>query len=84
MDASRRWSSGSDRVLSRFATERIRVVAQDLVDIYPRKVAYLPASGKVMVKKLRSVPNSTIFDRERAYSRVLQQAKVEGDVELFG
>ena len=53
-------------------------------DIHPRKVYYLPASGKVMVKKLRTLQNNTIFDREKQYSLTLRQAKVEGDVELFG
>ena len=74
----------ADFVLQYLATERIRVVAQDLVDVYPRKICYLPATGKVMVKKLRAVQNETIFDREKQYSLTLRQTKVEGDVELFG
>ena len=65
-------------------TERIRVVAQDLVDIYPRKVYYFPNSGKVMVKKLRNTHNSTIFQREKDYGSRLDKAPVQGDVELFG
>jgi chemotaxis protein CheD len=74
----------ADFVLEFLATEKIRIVAQDLVDIYPRKVYYFPGSGKVMVKKLRNIHNDTIFDREKDYSSRLKKSKVEGDVELFG
>jgi chemotaxis protein CheD len=74
----------ADFVLEFLATEKIRVVAQDLIDIYPRKVYYFPDSGKVMVKKLRNIHNNTIFEREKDYGSRLQQSKVEGDVELFG
>jgi len=74
----------ADFVLDFLATERIRIVAQDLVDIYPRKVYYFPSSGKVMVKKLRNIHNDTIFDREKDYGARLKKSKVGGDVELFG
>jgi chemotaxis protein CheD len=73
----------ADFVLEFLATEKIRVVAQDLVDIYPRKIYYFPNNGKVMVKKLRTIHNATIVDREKDYSSRLQKSKVEGDVELF-
>ncbi len=74
----------ADFVLEFLATEKIRVVAQDLVDIYPRKIYYFPHSGKVMVKKLRNIHNDTIADREKDYSSRLQKSRVEGAVELFG
>jgi len=64
-------------------TERISVVAQDLLDIYPRKVYFFPQTGKVLVKRLRSVHNDTIVERESEYSSRLRNATVEGDVELF-
>ena len=59
-------------------------MAQDLIDIYPRKVYYFPNSGKVMVKKLRNIHNDTIIEREKDYGSRLRKSKVEGDVELFG
>ena len=34
--------------------ERIPVVSKDVLEIYPRKVCFLPASGKAMVKRLAS------------------------------
>ncbi len=74
----------ADFVLEFLATEKIRLLAQDLVDIYPRKVYYFPASGKVIVKKLRSIHNDTIFEREEGYGSRLRKSKIEGDVELFG
>jgi len=74
----------ADFVMEYLDTEKIRVVAQDLVDIYPRKVYYFPSSGKVMVKKLRTLHNNTVFAREKDYGARLQKSKVEGDVELFG
>lgn len=70
-------------VLDFLAMEKISVVAQDLLDIYPRKVYFFPSTGKVLVKKLRRVHNDTIVEREKEYSTRLQYSKVEGDVELF-
>lgn len=64
-------------------TENIKVVAHDLLDIYPRKVYYFPKTGKALVKKLKRVHNDTIVEREKEYSSRLQYSKVEGDVELF-
>lgn len=64
-------------------TEGIPIVAQDLLDIFPRKVYYFPSTGKVMVKKLRTLHNETIADREREYSSRLGISKVEGEIELF-
>lgn len=63
--------------------ENISIVAQDLLDIYPRKVYFFPHSGRVLVKKLRSVPNDTIIKREQLYSSRLKVSEVQGDVELF-
>jgi len=65
-------------------TEDIRIVAKDLVDIYPRKVYYFPKTGKVLVKKLKNVHNSTVLQREWDYGSRLQATKVGGDIELFG
>lgn len=71
-------------VLEFLATEGIAVAAQDLGDIYPRKIQYFPRSGKVMVKKLREIHNNTIEQREREYRQRLKVEDVKGEVELFG
>lgn len=64
-------------------TENIPIMAQDLLDIYPRKVYFFPATGLVRVKKLKYVHNNTVVDRESEYKMRLRYSRVEGDVELF-
>ncbi|MBI1423012.1 MAG: chemoreceptor glutamine deamidase CheD [Gammaproteobacteria bacterium] len=64
-------------------TEGFKVVAEDLGDIYPRKVVYYPMTGRVQVKKLRSMHNDTILQRESGYQKQLEQQPVAGDIELF-
>jgi chemotaxis protein CheD len=71
-------------VLEYLKTENIPILARDLVDIYPRKVYFWPHDGRVMVRKLRSIHNTTIMKREGDYSRKLTTDSVAGDVELFG
>lgn len=71
-------------VLEYLATENIPVVAQDLLDIYPRKVYYFPINGRVMMKKLVRVRNDTLIAREREYEARLRRDNVQGDIELFG
>jgi chemotaxis protein CheD len=70
-------------VLEFLSMEKIPIMAQDLVDTYPRKVYFFPRSGKVMVKKLASLHNSTIVKRETDYNRRLRSSRIAGDVELF-
>ncbi len=73
----------ADFVLRFLQTEKIRVVAQDLVDIFPRKVFFFPKNSRVMVKKLRNVRNTTISLRESDYRQRLHRVDSGGDVELF-
>ncbi|MBL8420023.1 MAG: chemoreceptor glutamine deamidase CheD [Dechloromonas sp.] len=74
----------ADFVLRFLETEKIRVAAKDLVDVYPRKVYFFPKSGRVMVRKLRTIHNDTIFAREKDYGSRLQSSPIGGDIELFG
>jgi chemotaxis protein CheD len=71
-------------VMQFLKTEMIPVLAQDLLDVNPRKVYYFPTSGLVRVKNLKQVHNDTIITREAEYNTRLHYAKLEGDVELFG
>ncbi len=64
--------------------EGIRIVAEDLQDVYPRKVYFFPRSGRVLVKKLRQLHNNTIANREQDYAKTLSTKPVSGDIELFG
>lgn len=70
-------------VLNYLAAEGIPVVAQDLLNIYPRKVYYFPFTGRVMLKKLVNMHNDTVAARERDYRERLAHGTVAGDVELF-
>lgn len=70
-------------VLKFLQTEKIPVVAKDLLDSYPRKVYYFPNSGRVLVRKLHRVHNDTLFNREKEYKARIEHSKVEGDIELF-
>jgi chemotaxis protein CheD len=74
----------ADFALRFLDAEKIRVVARDLIDVYPRKVYYFPKSGRVLVRKLRNIHNDTIYARELEYGTHLVNEEVTGDVELFG
>ena len=64
-------------------TERIPVLAEDLNDIYPRKVYFFPRTGKVLVKKLMQTQNETLAKRELDYASRLKKAPVGGPIDLF-
>jgi chemotaxis protein CheD len=64
-------------------TEGLLLLNEDVGDIYPRKVLYYPATGRVRLKKLRHLHNNTILKRERDYRRVLGEKSIEGEIELF-
>jgi len=70
-------------VQSFLKNEKIRIVAEDLEDIYPRKVYFFPRTGKVLVKKLMQTHNDTLAQRENDYANRLKAKPVAGEVELF-
>jgi chemotaxis protein CheD len=70
-------------VMQFLKTERIPVLAEDLNDIYPRKVYFFPRTGKVLVKKLMQTHNDTLAKREIEYASRLKVQPVGGEVELF-
>lgn len=63
--------------------EGIAVVAKSLLDVYPRKIYFFPATGKVLLKKLQHANNDTIVEREADYGSRLKHADIQGDIELF-
>ncbi|MFT6270272.1 MAG: chemotaxis protein CheD [Alphaproteobacteria bacterium] len=65
------------------AAEKITVVAQDLLGEFPRKVYFFPMTGEVKVRKLKSIHNTTILDRESEYRVKVGQTSTAGDVDLF-
>jgi chemotaxis protein CheD len=70
-------------VMDFLGTEGISVAAQDLLDVYPRKVYFFPQNGRVLVKKLVRMHNDTLIRREKEYAARLTEAPVAGEVELF-
>lgn len=63
-------------------TEGLNLLAEDLGDIYPRKILFFPINGRVRVKKLRAM-EQTILERENAYRRDLEKQPIEGEIDLF-
>lgn len=72
----------ADFVRGFLATEGVRIVAEDLLDIYPRKVMFYPSTGKALVKKLTSGLEE-VTAAERSYQRAIAVKPVAGDIELF-
>jgi chemotaxis protein CheD len=62
--------------------ERIPVLAKDVLDIYPRKVCFLPDSGKAMVKRLASANTDALLTQERAAAQAAP-AVAGGSIDLF-
>ena len=64
-------------------TEKLVVTSEDVGDIFPRMVVYFPSSGKVRVKRLRSLHNNMIVEQETQYLHTIEKKPVSGDIELF-
>ena len=70
-------------VLDYLKMERFSILAEDVGDVYPRKVNFFPISGIARVKKLKNLHNKTIISRENKYLDDIKQQPVAGDIELF-
>ena len=71
-------------VLDYLNTERIAVVSKDVMDVYPRKVCFLPASGKAMVKRLAPTHTEALVAQDRAAAQNAQPAATGGgSIDLF-
>ncbi len=53
-------------------TQHMPVIAEDLNDIYPRKVYFFPKTGKVLVRKIKELRNDTLVVREIEYASRLK------------
>lgn len=65
------------------ATEGLPVLSEDVGGVCPRKVQYFPLTGRVRIKTLNTMHNSTLSERERSYSESLKNERVEGKIDLF-
>ena len=71
-------------VMDYLRTERIPVVSKDVMEIYPRKVCFLPHSGKAMVKRLSPAnPEALVAQDRAAAQKVVPPASGAGSVDLF-
>ena len=68
-------------VLDYLRTERIPVVSKDVLDIHPRKVCFLPASGRALVKRLAATQTGAVLAQERAAAA--RAAAPAGAIVLF-
>ena len=64
-------------------SERMTVVAEDLGGRHPRVVNFFPKSGKVMIRRLRSLQSKAIATQERTYERALNNQEELGEIDLF-
>ena len=64
-------------------TEKLRLVAEDVGETFPRMAVYFPATGKARVKRLRSLHNNVIAIQEKTYIESVIDKPVAGDIELF-
>ena len=64
-------------------TEGLKIVAEDVGSVHPRMVVYFPGTGRVRVKRLRSLHNNTIAEQENRYLESIKTKPVGGEVELF-
>ena len=66
-------------------TERIPVVSEDVLDIFPRKVVFFGTSGKAMVKRLAHTQTDAIAAQEvRGNAASVVRAARGGSVDIFG
>ena len=71
-------------VMEYLKTERIPILSKDVMDIYPRKVCFLPASGKAMVKRLTPTHADALVAQDRAAAQRAVPANTGGgSVDLF-
>jgi chemotaxis protein CheD len=63
--------------------EGLRLAGEDVGSIYPRKIVYYPATGRVLVKKLKQVRNNIIIERENRYRSDIEHKPFSGDIELL-
>jgi len=71
-------------VMDYLKTERIPIVSKDVLDIYPRKVCFLPGSGKAMVKRLAPANTDALLAQDRAaVKKAVPASTGGGSVDLF-
>jgi len=70
-------------VRSYLSAENLKIIAEDVGDIFPRKVVYFPTTGIVKMKKVRSLHGSTVASVENEYLNEIKEQPVAGEIDLF-
>ncbi|WP_394223347.1 chemoreceptor glutamine deamidase CheD [Alteromonas gracilis] len=63
--------------------EGITVLASDLRQDYARKIYFFPHDGSVLMKKIHTLKNATIINRESQHRWELSRRASSGSVDLF-
>ncbi len=75
---------GNIRFVSEYLkNEGLSVESHDVGGPWPRKVIFSPTTGKAAVKKLKSMHNDTIKQREYKYLHEIEEQDSHTDIELF-
>lgn len=70
-------------VVNYLQTERIPIISEDVLDIYPRKVVFFPVTGKVMVKRLAHAHPDVFVQDRRGNTLTVAETTSGGSVHLF-
>ncbi|MFN7857931.1 MAG: chemoreceptor glutamine deamidase CheD [Acidovorax sp.] len=71
-------------VLNYLNTERIPIVSDDVLDIYPRKVVFFPVTGRAMVKRLAHAhPETLVAQESQGNAATVAKSTSGGSVDLF-
>ena len=71
-------------VVDYLKTERIPIMSKDVLGNHPRKVCFLPRSGKAMVKRLAASNPAALAAQDRAAAQqAAPQSTCGGSVDLF-
>jgi chemotaxis protein CheD len=63
--------------------EGLKIIAQDVGDIFPRHVRYQPRTGKALMRKLGASQSARIVTREERYLEDLTESSIAGSIDLF-
>jgi chemotaxis protein CheD len=72
-----------DFVMDYLRTEGLSLAAEDVGDVYARKVNFFPKTGRVMTRYLRLLHTNTIVDREQQYLDYLKEKSTDGEIDLW-
>jgi chemotaxis protein CheD len=64
-------------------TEGMRIAREDVGGDHPRRIIYFPRTGRVLMKRLSSMHNKTVIEREKAYHETIISQPLTGEMELF-